>query len=122
MVDKPAQEQRRAHFRLPYPGGERPVMHSQNIQHEVVEIAEGGVRLIIEPGIPLQVGDALTGDIVFHDGEFEAIGGKVLRQEGGQVVVQLSQGITLHRVMLEQSYLRQKYPDFLQNKLRTKRP
>lgn len=115
MADKPI-EQRRAHFRLPYPGGERPIMRSENVQHQVVEIAEGGVRLIIEPGTPLQVGDSLTGDIVFHDGECEAIGGKVLRQEGSQVVVQLNLGITLHRVMLEQTYLRQKYPDFLRKK------
>lgn len=115
MDDKP-QEQRRAHFRLPYPGGERPVMRCQDVQHQVVEIAEGGVRLLIEPGTPLQVGDSLTGEIAFHDGDCEAIGGKVLRQEGAQVVVQLSLGITLHRVMLEQSYLRQKYPDFLRNK------
>ncbi|WP_372750648.1 PilZ domain-containing protein [Litorivivens sp.] len=113
MSDSAGGEQRRAYFRLPYPSNERPVLHCGGSQHEVVEIAEGGIRLILEPGIPLTLNESVAGEIAFHDEQREAVIGKVLRLEGKNVVVQLVSGLTQHRVMAEQSYLHQKYPDFL---------
>lgn len=105
-------EQRREFFRLPYPTTEQPVLVAGDAEHKVVEIAESGIRVVLNPGIALDVGDIVSGSILFHDEQTEAVSGRVLRLDASHAVVQLTRGISQHRVMQEQAYLRKKYPNF----------
>ena len=88
-------------------------MHAGDVMHQVVEIAEGGIRVVLKPGAALSVDDIVSGSIRFHDDQTEAVSGVVLRLDSSHVVVQLTHGISQQRVMQEQAYLRKKYPNFL---------
>ena len=114
-------EQRRAHFRLLYPEHERPKIETSGHQHEVIEIAEGGIRIVVNRSATMQLGEPFDGDICFHDARTESVAGEVLRLEGSLAVIKLTTGLSLHRVMVEQSYIQKKYPMFIANSQK-KRP
>ena len=120
MTDHDRPEQRRAHFRLFYPESERPVMDANGQQHRVVEIAEGGIRIVVNRGESMQLGDAFGGDICFHDDGVERVAGEVYRLDEVLAVIKLANGLSLHRVMLEQAYIKKKYPMFIANRQRGK--
>lgn len=111
-------EQRRAHFRLPYPAAERPQLESSSGPCQVLEIAEGGIRIVVSRGWHMQLGEAFEGVIHFRDQGVETVVGEVLRLDESQAVIQLTKGISLHRVMAEQSYIQQHYPSFLASEMR----
>lgn len=113
MVEPYDGAQRRRHFRLPYPTAEQPVLDAGEIEHRVIEIAEGGIKVIIKPSVALELDEEISGLIRFRDGHTENVTGNVLRIDAHNVVVQLSKGISQQRVMQEQAYLRKKFPNFL---------
>lgn len=113
MSDFREGEQRRQYFRLPYPASEQPALVCGDVEHKVVEIAEGGIRVVLKPSIALDVDDIVSGTIQFHDEQTESVSGRVLRLDADHAVVQLTLGISQHRVMQEQAFLRKKYPNFL---------
>ncbi|MBB3046808.1 hypothetical protein FHR99_001044 [Litorivivens lipolytica] len=115
MVDSPDGAQRRRHFRLPYPTSDQPVLEAGDVQHRVIEIAEGGIRVILKPSTQLQLDEEISGVIQFRGEHAENVSGHVLRIDIQHVVVQLDKGISQQRVMQEQAYLRKKYPNFLRN-------
>lgn len=88
-------------------------MQSGDQQHEVVEIAEGGIRIVVSRGEAMQLGDSFGGDICFHDALVEHVEGEVFRLDNALAVVKLSTGLSLHRVMLEKAYILRKYPKFV---------
>ena len=106
-------EQRRAYFRLPYPAAARPRLESGNGSCQVLEIAEGGIRIIVSRDRPMRLGEAFAGVIHFRDDATESVAGEVLRLDASQAIIQLRRGISLHRVMAEQAYIQQHYPMFL---------
>ncbi len=113
MSESEKPEQRRAYFRLLYPEPERPQMLSKDHKHRVLEIAEGGIRIVVSRDENMQVGDTLSGDIQFHDGVAEPVSGTVLRLEADLAVVKLARGLSFRRVMAEQAYIQKKYPAFM---------
>ncbi len=90
-------------------------MEAEGHRHEVVEIAEGGIRIVINRGESMKVGDSLGGEIHFHDDSRESVAGEVLRLDGKLAVIKLASGISLHRLMVEQLYIQKKYPRFIAN-------
>lgn len=113
--------QRRAHFRLLYPEHERPKIDANGHQHEVIEIAEGGIRIVVNRSEAMQLGEPFGGEIFFHDEKSEKVAGEVLRLDTSLAVIKLTTGLSLHRVMVEQTYIQKKYPMFIANNQK-KRP
>lgn len=114
-------DQRRAHFRLQYPVPERPIMEVDGRQHQVVEIAEGGIRIVVNRDESMQVGNPFAGEISFHDKVSERVQGEVLRLDAELAVIKLSLGLSLHRVVVEQAYIQKKYPMFIANSQKKRR-
>jgi len=115
-MDQHPQDQRRRYYRLHYPEIERPTVWFKGRYYEVSEISEGGVVILLGDGCAVRLGQAFVGVIQFQDGETNSIVGVVLRIDGNRMVVKLSKGISLRRMMTEQIRLRKKYPMFFESK------
>lgn len=102
--------QRRAFFRLPYPHTERPSLMAGDGVYPVSEISEGGMRVVaLDQGDVLAQQHQVQGVLRLNQTEV-AIHGRVLRQQGEEVVLVLSEGIPLSLMVSEQRRLIQKYP------------
>jgi hypothetical protein len=101
--------ERRAFFRLRYPEAERPKLLFDNMQFEVVELSESGLRIDLG-GRQLETGRTVLGWVRFRDYEANVVEGAVLRTEGQEAVVLLSLKISLKRMLDEQRRLIKLYP------------
>ncbi len=104
--------QRRAYYRVVYPLLDRPKIFIKSQPFPIIDICEKGVRFAYrsEDGLPFNV--RLAARIEFHDGEQIFVNGKVVRVEPNAVAIFLSGEIPLARIIKEQRYLIQKYPNF----------
>jgi hypothetical protein len=59
-------ENRRRHFRLEYPPGERPMLKVRKYEFDVVDISQSGLRFLDDQGVKL--GKWVSGIIIFPDG------------------------------------------------------
>ncbi len=114
MADKPQDdsggaEQRRAYYRLKYPESARPTVVADDMSLPVVELSEGGLRLVLLSATALDAGRPFQGQILFHDGGRLTIAGKVARMEGREAIIQLDRGISFKRMFAEQVWLHQHY-------------
>lgn len=109
--------QRRRFYRLPYPDDARPpFQHQDGESYPVLELSEKSVVIAPAEGEVWPIGSAVSGHIFFNDGDSESISGEVLRQDSRGVVVVLSDGITFHHVIKEQTFVKKHYPLFLRQK------
>ena len=109
-MDQHPQNQRRRYYRLQYPEVERPTVWFKGRTYEVAEVSEGGVMILLGDGCAVRVGQSFAGVVEFEDGETNSIVGVVLRIDANKMIVKLSKGISLRRMMAEQIRLRKKYP------------
>ncbi len=107
-----SQDERRRHYRLRYPEAERPTARINDLDYPVVDISEGGSRLLLAGGRGLRRGQQFAGTVLFPDGETVPIEGVVLRSTEKHMAVQLSKGISQKRMVAEQKRIREKYPLF----------
>lgn len=105
-------DDKRRYYRLQYPKPERPTVWFRGCCYEVSEISEGGVRIMLAGGCAVRLGQAFAGVLRFKDGGTHPIVGVVIRLDDSEIVVQLSKGISLKRMIAEQSRLRKRYPMF----------
>ena len=77
------------------------------------KLSEGGARIVLAGQQSLEVGQAFTGVVRFHDGSAVFIAGTVLRSDEEEVAVQLSTGLSMSRMIQEQTWLQREYPRFL---------
>jgi hypothetical protein len=116
-MDQHSQNQRRRYYRLHYPEVERPTVWFKGRYYEVAEVSEGGVMILLGDGCAVGLGQSFVGVVRFQDGETNSIVGVVLRIDENKMVVKLSKGISLRRMMAEQIRLRKKYPMFFESKV-----
>ncbi|MDF1692669.1 MAG: hypothetical protein P1U47_09865 [Zhongshania sp.] len=103
----------RRFFRLPYPRAAQPPLRvNKDTAYRVLEISELGILLAQKLESPLQIGETLTGNILFHDHHSEEIEGSVYRLDPRGVIVQLSRGISPKYMMKEQIYVKNTFPVF----------
>lgn len=108
-MDQHPRNQRR-YYRLRYPEVERPTVWFKGRTYEVTEVSERGVMILLGDGCAVRLGQLFVGVVQFRDGETTSIVGVVLRIDANKMVVKLSKGISLSRMMAEQIRLRKKYP------------
>lgn len=102
--------EKRSYYRLQYPKPERPSVWFQGRSYDVTEISEGGLRIRVAGGCAVRLHQTFAGVLRFNDGGTTPIVGVVLRLDGSEIVVKLSKGISLKRMLSEQIRLRKKYP------------
>ncbi|POP54578.1 hypothetical protein [Zhongshania marina] len=103
----------RRFFRLPYPrAAQPPLTVDKDTAYRVLEISEQGILLAQHPNAPLQIGEYLRGNILFHDQDSEEIEGEVYRLDPRGVIVKLSRGISARHMMKEQVYIKNTFPMF----------
>ena len=105
--------QKRQYYRLKYPKRARPVMRIKDELFHVSEVSEKGVRLIMQNVIPVYRGFSMAGTLRLHDNNSVDISGAVLRQEGDEVIVQLSQGPSFKDMVSEQKAYSAEIPGLL---------
>lgn len=113
-------EQQRAYFRLWYPQSARPTLVIGDQKFEVSEISEEGARIVLSRPFHRAENESFTGVIQFQDGQTESVAGVVLRSTESEVVANLSQGISLKRMMAEQIQIRKNFPTALRPDDRTR--
>jgi hypothetical protein len=114
-MGEPTRIQERAYYRLWYPQADRPTLAIGAQKFEVAEISEEGARIVPSGSFGHHHGEAFTGVLRFSNGESDTVEGVVLRSTPDEVVVKLTTGVTLKRMMSEQIRLRQKYPAALRS-------
>jgi len=102
--------ERRRYFRLRYPVSARPLLTISVRNFLVRELSEGGLRFASDMPDEFRVGDIIQGRITFRDKESIPVEGKVLRLADDEIIVQLSRGIPLRRMVEEQKYLIKQFP------------
>ncbi len=111
-MDQPSRIHGRAYYRLRYPRAERPTVRIEDRDYEVSEVSERGARIVLTGACAVPRDQPFAGVLRFRDGETGSIEGVVLRSDEKEMVVGLSSGVSLKRMMAEQIRLRQKYPMF----------
>jgi len=104
------QNERRRYYRLRYPTSERPAVRINDREFPVAEISEKGIQILVPHECSTGQDASFSAVIQFRDGESIPIEGVVLRREKKFMVVELSKGIPMKRMLVEQSRLRHSHP------------
>lgn len=99
----------RNYFRLEYPAEVRPKILIDQTSYPIINLSEGGVKLRVPRQEGFSPTDQLNGVIIFHNSDQTEVIGKVIRQEKDAIVLQLSEGVPLQQIMVEQRFLLNKY-------------
>jgi len=76
----------------------------------VIDLSEKGIKISLSHECPAEVGESWSAVIEFRDGESISIEGVVLRRDDKCMIVELSKGISMKRMLAEQSRLRHSHP------------
>lgn len=97
----------REHYRIQYPAAARPRLVANGVTYDVLDLSEGGIRVLVPEGEPAPGLDAeLSGVLRFRrDDEIVVMRGRVLRVEDRHVAIRLEVGLGFRVVLDEQRYL-----------------
>ena len=101
-------EKPRNYFRLEYPPEVRPKIYIANETHSVINLSEGGVKFEVR-NLDLKADKDHQAVIVFYNSDKTEVVGSVIRSDKMSMVLQLSEGVPLQRIMNEQRFLLNKY-------------
>lgn len=102
-------ENRRKHFRIQYPVNRRPKLIILDIEYEVIDISEQGIRFLGKKLYEFEIGSEVKVKIVFYDRGSLDLKGKILRVNKEQTIIYLSTTIPFERIAQEQRYVRDNY-------------
>lgn len=108
MNEKP----NRSYFRLEYPQGARPQIELGEGNYPVINLSEKGVKFSFNTkrqGQPFNLEADVNATIVFQDHSRTTVIGRILRVDSDAVVLELSEGVPLQRIMTEQRILLNKF-------------
>ncbi len=112
------QKPERAFYRIVYPPMFRPKIEIKGADYDVLNLSEKGLKFELpsrkkDEQRP-QFDHFIKGVVRFVDGEVVLVEGKILRREDSAVILLLTVGIPLSKIMSEQLYLIQKFRDLSQ--------
>ena len=106
-------ENKREFYRLRYPTNCRPTLILLGKSYEVIDVCEKGVKFLLEKYREFRPGRNIRFTITFHDDSLD-LEGEILRVEERTAVIYLKKPIPLGRIIEEQRYVRDMYPDYFQ--------
>jgi c-di-GMP-binding flagellar brake protein YcgR len=101
-----ARRENRRHYRLRYPMRLRPRLEVSGQQAEVIDISEGGIRIVNESGLPIVLGEAFNAALKLRSGEAARLSGCVIRISPDEVAVSFARGLSFASILREQRALR----------------
>ena len=100
----------RQHFRIEYPIPDRPKVEIDGKLYPVLDLSEKGLKLLGGPRFKPKTTTKIHGKVYFHDKTMCHVIGVVLRvNDDESVVLKLSDGVPLPKIMDEQRQLIRKY-------------
>lgn len=101
---------RRNQFRLHYPIKDRPRLAVENADYAVVDISEGGLKVVFGKNARIPEKFRFAGIIEYVDGKKVAVSGKILRTFEHGFSAEFFRKIGMQGIMADQRRLKQKYP------------
>lgn len=111
-MDSSHPSNQRAHYRLRYPRAERPMLRIEHHGYEVIEISEGGAKILLTDSTAITDHQSFSGELRFSNRETVGVQGVVLRCREGEAALVFDGGVSLRLITDEQRRLRKKYPVF----------
>ncbi|MBI1310876.1 hypothetical protein GC176_06170 [bacterium] len=102
-------DERRQFFRVRYPSVERPEIEIAGGRYDVVELSEGGLR-VLGDFVELESTQQIEATLRLLSGDALAITATFSRIEEGEAIFDHLRGISFGEMMNEQRYLIRKYP------------
>ncbi len=102
--------ERRGQYRLHYPVDERPRVTIEDIEYNIEELSEGGMKVLFQGDTTLPEEFPFTGLIQYIDGEEVEITGEMVRSFDHGFSVKFVKGVGARRIMSDQIRLKRKYP------------
>lgn len=99
----------RRHYRLRYPLRLRPRLDVAGVEAEVIDISEGGIRIINQTGLPVVLGERMNGALRLRSGEAAELSGCVIRITPSEVAVSLGRGLSFASLLREQRAVRARH-------------
>ena len=109
-MDESPHSERRKYHRLKYPEGDRPTVRMSGHDYPVSEISEKGTKILLPKSGQVSQDQSVSGVLWFQDGVNIVIQGVIQRCDENGMALKLSKGISMQRMIIEQSRLLQKYP------------
>lgn len=103
------QQQRRRHFRLRFPYSECPQLITEGNRFRIVEISEGGARILFEGRPPSCFAHPVDVHISFQDGSEVESSAVFLRLDNNEMILQFTKHIPMHFIISEQRRLLKHY-------------
>ncbi len=99
----------REHYRIQYPTAAPPRFTAGELQREVIDLCEQGLRYRAAEGETPAVNDEMTGVVRLRRGTEVPVAGIVVRIVGREIALRLTVGVPLPIVLDEQRYLRERF-------------
>jgi len=101
----------RRHYRVRYPQRLRPRLEVEGVYAVVIDLSEGGVRIVNEAQLALAPGAAVSGALHLQSGEAVRFSGSVVRVTLVDAALNLAQqGFSYGVILREQRRLRARRP------------
>jgi len=107
-------QNRRELYRIIYPISIRPVLEIHDIEYDVIDISEKGIRILNNSYRAFPIESIVKGKINFSDGKSLNFAGNILRSSKNNTIISLTGNIPFMRICIEQRYIRDKYHDWFQ--------
>ncbi len=111
MQPAPSRDGRR-HYRIRYPQRLRPRLQLEGQYAVVIDLSEGGLRIVNEVWLALAPGAAVSGALLLRSGEAARFSGTVVRITPQDIALSLGQGFSYRIILCEQRSLRARRPYF----------
>ena len=108
MAAIPASGENRRHFRIRYPLSLRPRIVIGGRSVAVIDVSEGGIRFVRQPGIPCRTGIPVSGAIHLRCGDTAPVHGSVVRATSEDVALSFARGVSFNTILREQRVLHQR--------------
>ena len=106
MLMPATRRENRRHYRLRYPLRLRPSLEVAGLRAAVIDISEGGIRILNEAGLRVVLGESFNAALKLRSGEAACLSGCVIRIGQGEVAVSFGRGLSFASILREQRAIR----------------
>jgi hypothetical protein len=102
--------QKRDHFRIVFPLGQRPCLATDLAAWDVIDLSEDGAKVAVSSETSLCSREAFPATIRFHDGATAAVTANIQRRENDHVILNFAEPFSYALIMTEQRRLLRLFP------------
>ncbi|HEY2412303.1 MAG TPA: PilZ domain-containing protein [Pirellulaceae bacterium] len=102
--------QKRDHFRIVFPVGQRPCLAAGLVEWDVIDLSEDGAKVAVSCETSFASREPFAATIRFHDGTTAAVLASVQRRENDHVILNFAEPLAYPLIMAEQRRLLRQFP------------